>query len=87
MAYLKARPGQIRYASPGRGTPHHLAMELFKLGTGARVKHVPYRAPAPAVKDLVGGHVSAMFIPVHLGLPLAQADSIRPSRRRQQRAA
>jgi tripartite-type tricarboxylate transporter receptor subunit TctC len=75
--YLKARPGQVNYASPGRGTPHHLAMELFKLATGTDVKHVPYRGSAPAVQDLVGGHISAMFIPVHVGLPLAKDNQIR----------
>ncbi len=77
VAYLKARPGQVNYASPGRGTPHHLSMELFKLATGTDVKHVPYRGSAPAVQDLVGGHVSAMFIPVHVGLPLAKDNQIR----------
>jgi tripartite-type tricarboxylate transporter receptor subunit TctC len=75
--YLKARPGQINYASPGRGTPHHLSMELFKLATGTDVKHVAYRGSAPAVQDLVGGHVSAMFIPVHVGMPLAKDNQIR----------
>jgi tripartite-type tricarboxylate transporter receptor subunit TctC len=77
IEYLKARPGQVDYASPGRGTPHHLAMELFKLATGTDVKHVPYRGTAPAVQDLVGGHISAMFIPVHVGLPLAKDNQIR----------
>jgi tripartite-type tricarboxylate transporter receptor subunit TctC len=75
--YLKAHPGQVDYASPGRGTPHHLSMELFKLATGTDLKHVPYRGSAPAVQDLVGGHISAMFIPVHVGLPLAKDNQIR----------
>ena len=75
--YLKARPGELNYASPGRGTPHHLSMELFKLATGTDLKHVPYRGSAPAVQDLVGGHISAMFIPVHVGLPLAKDNQIR----------
>ena len=77
VAFLKARPGQVNYASPGRGTPHHLSMELFRLATGTDVKHVPYRGSAPAVQDLVGGHVTAMFIPVHVGLPLAKDNQIR----------
>ncbi len=77
VAYLKARPGELNYASPGRGTPHHLSMELFKLATGTDLKHVPYRGSAPAVQDLVGGHISAMFIPVHVGLPLARDNQIR----------
>jgi tripartite-type tricarboxylate transporter receptor subunit TctC len=75
--YVKARPGQVDYASPGRGTPHHLSMELFKLATGIDVKHVAYRGSAPAIQDLVGGHISAMFIPVHVGLPLAKDNQIR----------
>ena len=77
VTYLKDRPGQVDYASPGRGTPHHLSMELFKLATRTDVKHVAYRGSAPSVQDLVGGHVSAMFIPVHVGLPLAKDNQIR----------
>ena len=73
----KARPDEITYASPGRGTPQHLAMELFKLTTGASLKHVPYTGSAGAVKDLVGGHVQSMFIPVHTVLPLAEDGQIR----------
>jgi tripartite-type tricarboxylate transporter receptor subunit TctC len=67
----KAKPGEMTYASPGRGTPQHLAMELFKLTAGVDLKHVPYTGSAGAVKDLVGGHIKAMFIPVHTVLPLA----------------
>jgi tripartite-type tricarboxylate transporter receptor subunit TctC len=52
-------------------------MELFKLATATDVKHVPYRGSAPAVQDLVGGHIGAMFIPVHVGLPLAKGNQIR----------
>jgi tripartite-type tricarboxylate transporter receptor subunit TctC len=77
VAHLKAHPGQLDYASPGRGTVHHLAMELFKLATGTDVKHVPYRGSAPAVQDLVGGHIGCMFLPVHVGLPLAKDNQIR----------
>ena len=77
VAHLKAHPGQVDYASPGRGTVHHLAMELFKLATGTDVKHVPYRGSAPAVQDLIGGHIGSMFLPVHVGLPLAKDNQIR----------
>jgi tripartite-type tricarboxylate transporter receptor subunit TctC len=77
IAAAKAKPGDITYASPGRGTPQHLAMELFKLTAGADLKHVPYTGSAGAVKDLVGGHVKAMFIPVHTVLPLAQDNQVR----------
>jgi tripartite-type tricarboxylate transporter receptor subunit TctC len=77
ISAAKARPGQINYASPGRGTPQHLAMELFKLTAKVDIKHVPYTGSAGAVKDLAGGHVSAMFLPVHTALPLAEAGQIR----------
>jgi tripartite-type tricarboxylate transporter receptor subunit TctC len=75
--YAKARPGEINYSSPGRGTPHHLSMELFKFAAGVDLKHVPYRGSAPAIQDLVGGHVSAMFISINVALPMAQANQIR----------
>lgn len=77
IAAAKAKPGAIDYASPGRGTPQHLAMELFKLTAKVDLKHVPYTGSAGAVKDLLGGHVSAMFLPVHTALPLAEAGQIR----------
>jgi tripartite-type tricarboxylate transporter receptor subunit TctC len=77
VEYLKARPGQLNYSSPGHGTPHHLSMELFKLATGTNLQHVPARGSAPAVQDLVGGHVSAMFLPISVALPLAQSKQIK----------
>lgn len=77
VAAAKAKPGEITYASPGRGTPQHLAMELFKLTAGVDLKHVPYTGSAGAVKDLVGGHVKAMFIPVHTVLPLVHDRQVR----------
>jgi tripartite-type tricarboxylate transporter receptor subunit TctC len=77
IAQAKAKPGEITYASPGRGTPQHLAMELFKLTAGVDLRHVPYTGSAGAVNDLVGGHVKAMFIPVHTVLPLAAENQVR----------
>jgi tripartite-type tricarboxylate transporter receptor subunit TctC len=77
IADAKARPGQINYASPGRGTPQHMTMELFKLTVGASLTHVPYSGSAGAVRDLVGGHVSAMFLPLHTALPLVADKQIR----------
>jgi tripartite-type tricarboxylate transporter receptor subunit TctC len=77
IAYAKANPGKLTYASPGRGTPQHLAMELFKLTAGVDITHVPYTGSAGAVKDLAGGHVNTMFIPVHTVLPLAADNQIR----------
>lgn len=77
IALAKARPGEINYASPGNGTPHHLAMELFKQRTGIRLTHIPYKATGPAVADILGGHVSVMFLPIHVALPHAQAGKLR----------
>lgn len=77
IAYVKARPGELNYGSPGPGTPHHLAMELFKLQTKTDLKHVPYRGTAGATQDLTGGHVSAGFQAVHVALPLVQSGQLR----------
>lgn len=75
--YAKAHPDEIDYGSPGIGTPHHLAMELFKLTTKVKVRHIPYRGSAGAVTDLLGGHVKAGFMAVHLALPLVQNNQMR----------
>jgi tripartite-type tricarboxylate transporter receptor subunit TctC len=77
LAVARSKPGEINYASPGRGTPQHLAMELLKLTAQVNLTHVPYAGSAGAVKDLAGGHVSAMFLPIHTALPLAEAGQIR----------
>jgi tripartite-type tricarboxylate transporter receptor subunit TctC len=77
ISVARSKPGNINYASPGRGTPQHLAMELLKLTAQINLTHVPYAGSAGAVKDLAGGHVSAMFLPIHTALPLAEAGQIR----------
>ena len=77
IALARSKPGEINYASPGRGTPQHLAMELFKLTAQVNLTHIPYSGSAGAVKDLLGGHVAAMFIPIHTALPLAEEKQIR----------
>ncbi len=61
IAYLKANPGTLNFASAGNGTTHQLAGELFKLSTGTNLAHVPYRGAGPAMQDLVAGHVQVMF--------------------------
>jgi len=75
--YAKKHPNEIDYGSPGIGTPHHLAMELFKLSTGINVRHIPYRGSAGAVTDLLGGHVKSGFMAVHLALPLVKDNQMR----------
>ncbi len=77
IALARSRPGEINYASPGRGTPQHLAMELFKLAAEINLTHIPYSGSSEAVKDLLGNHVSAMFLPIHTALPLAETKQIR----------
>jgi len=77
VALARSRPGEINYASPGRGTPQHLTMELFKLAAQIKLTHIPYSGSAEAVKDLLGNHVSAMFLPLHTALPLVQEQQIR----------
>jgi len=76
IAYAKANRGKLFYGSPGNGTPHHLAMELFKAATGIDVVHVPYKGTAGAVQDLLGGRVSLMFLPVHVALPLVESGKL-----------
>ncbi|WP_439518319.1 tripartite tricarboxylate transporter substrate binding protein [Hydrogenophaga sp.] len=62
-------PGKLNYASPGVGTPHHLSMELFKTTAKVFLTHIPYRGTGPAVTDMLGGQVDAMFLPIHVALP------------------
>ncbi len=61
IALAKSQPGRLNYATPGNGTPHHLAMELFKSDNGIFVVHVPYRGIANATTDLISGQVEMMF--------------------------
>ena len=77
VALARANPGRLDYASPGNGTPHHLAMELFKQQTGTRMVHIPYKGTGPATQDLVGGQVQLMFLTVHVALPLVQAGRLK----------
>ena len=69
VAAARKQPGRINYASPGVGTPHHLSMELFKDTAKVFLTHIPYRGTGPAVTDLLGGQVDAMFLPIHVALP------------------
>ncbi|NML15215.1 Bug family tripartite tricarboxylate transporter substrate binding protein [Azohydromonas caseinilytica] len=61
LAQMRARPGQLTYASAGNGTSHHLAGELFKLQTKTFITHIPYRGAGPALQDLMAGQVDMMF--------------------------
>lgn len=77
LAYAKANPGKLNYASPGNGSPHHLAMELFKNRTGTSLTHIPYKGAAPALADVMGGQVPCMFLDLASGLPVIQSGKVR----------
>jgi tripartite-type tricarboxylate transporter receptor subunit TctC len=64
IAYAKANPGKINFASSGMGSLSHVAGELFKILAGVDMLHVPYRGAAPALNDLIGGRVQVMILPI-----------------------
>jgi tripartite-type tricarboxylate transporter receptor subunit TctC len=66
IAKAKAAPGSISFGSPGVGTPHHMAMELFKTKTQLFMLHVPYRGTAGYIQDLLAGEINVGFLPVHI---------------------
>jgi len=64
----RARPGALDYASPGIATPHHMAMELFKLQAKVSITHIPFSGTAGAVSAVLAGDVPLMFLPVHVAM-------------------
>ena len=77
IAKAKAAPGQISYASQGNGSTSHVTGALFAHQTGTTLAHVPYRGSAPAMNDLVGGHVGLMFDNLFSSLTQHQAGTIK----------
>lgn len=77
VALAKANPKQLMYGSTGNGNMPHLAMESFKTAAGVNILHVPYKGAAPAVADLLGGHVHATILDVPVLLPHAKAGKVR----------
>jgi tripartite-type tricarboxylate transporter receptor subunit TctC len=78
VAYAKANPGKVSYASPGFGTQPHLLGEMLKLETGTDIVHVPFRGSAPAFTDLLAGQVQVFFDTVTFLLPHVEAGKVRP---------
>lgn len=78
IAYAKANPGALNYASSGPGGMQHLAGELLNLEAGIETVHVPYGGAAPAVTDLLGGQVQFMFADLPVLLPHVEAGALRP---------
>jgi len=77
IAFAKAHPNQLNFASQGYGTSAHLAGELFKSMAGIEIVHVPYKGSAPALTDLLGGRIDMMFIELSTVLPQIKAGKLR----------
>jgi tripartite-type tricarboxylate transporter receptor subunit TctC len=77
LAAAKAKPGQLTYATPGVGTPHHLSMALFLQHSGADMLHIPFKGTSGAVVDLLGGRIDFMFLPVHVALKYIQGGQLK----------
>ena len=77
VALARAQPGKLNYATPGAGTSLHLAAELFKLGTGTEIVHVPYKGGAQAQVDVMAGQVQLMFNVLPSALPQVRAGKLR----------
>jgi len=78
IAYAKANPGKINYGSAGPGTPQNIACELFKMMAGVDLVHVPYRGGAPAITDLIAGHLQVIFAPLSESIQQVRAGQLRP---------
>ncbi len=77
VAYAKANPGKLTFASQGNGSTGHIVGEQLKQVAGIDMVHVPYRGGAPAVQDLIAGHVSMMFDILTLAAPQVKAEKVR----------
>jgi tripartite-type tricarboxylate transporter receptor subunit TctC len=77
MAYVKANPGTLNYASQGPGTTSHLTAELFNKLAGTKLQHVPYKGTGPALNDLVAGHVDLIFMQYEAAIKLHEGGRAR----------
>jgi tripartite-type tricarboxylate transporter receptor subunit TctC len=78
LAWAKKQAGGVNYATPGAGSPHHLATELFREVSGLKLVHVAYRGAAPAVQDVIGGQVPMMFVDTASGYQHIQSGRLIP---------
>jgi len=78
MAYLKAQPGKMTFASSGNGSSDHLTAELFWQQTGTSGVHVPYKGGGPVMQDLLGGQVESSFMNINTAMPQIKAGKLRP---------
>jgi tripartite-type tricarboxylate transporter receptor subunit TctC len=77
VALSRSRPGRLNYASPGFGTPQHLAMEIFKRMSGADFTHVPFKTPGEMVNAVLAGDVTAIFASANVAIPQAKAGKLK----------
>jgi tripartite-type tricarboxylate transporter receptor subunit TctC len=77
VRFARERPQSLAYASAGPGSPHHLFTELFKGMTGIELQHVPYKGSAPALNDVIAGHVALMFVDLAAALGAIENGSVR----------
>jgi tripartite-type tricarboxylate transporter receptor subunit TctC len=77
IAYAKANPGKLTYATSGIGSTYHLGAELFASQTGIQMTHIPYKGAAPASQDVMAGHVMVMFDNMSAAIPNMKADRVR----------
>src|SRR5438067_4380810 len=77
IAYARARPGELSFGSSGVGSVFHLMGELFNEAAGVRINHVPYRGVAPALQDVVAGHIPMAFLSISNALALGDTKSIK----------
>jgi tripartite-type tricarboxylate transporter receptor subunit TctC len=77
VALAKASPGALTYGSAGRGTPAHLAGELFKLAFGVDIVHVPFTGGGPAITAAIGGHITSSMAALPTGAPYVKAGNVR----------
>jgi tripartite-type tricarboxylate transporter receptor subunit TctC len=78
VAYAKANPGKLNFGSSGTGSFTHLAAEMFKEMAGIEMTHIAYKGAAPALSDVMSGHIQLMFESVSLALPQIRAGLLRP---------
>ena len=77
VAFAKAQPGGLTFASAGSGSPHHMTAELFKSMAGLDIRHIPYKGGVAAMPDLLGGRVTMMFSPIGPILPVVREGKLR----------
>lgn len=78
LEIVKKNPGKFSYASPGTGSPHHMAMELLKDRTKTAIVHIPYRGTVPAIQDVISGQVQMMIVDTAGGMAQIRAGKVKP---------